>query len=151
MNDSTLQIILAAISSGAIGAIVSGAVTLISKAIDKRSGIQAQVANIEKKLDEHIAESYRSHILVFQNELFSKQRHTYEQWNNVLKSITKYNEHCKINKVDNDQIVLAEEYIKSVYKQCQSNSDFAPMNCTMISEAELKQMINNMNQIGNVN
>jgi len=151
MNDSTLQIILAIIGSGILTSLVSGAVTLISKSIDKKSGTQAQITKIEKKLDEHIAQSYRNKILNFQNELLRKERHSFEQFSEVLDAIDSYEAYCKENNVTNHKCTLAIDYIKSVYKQCQCESDFAPMNCTMISEAELKRMINNMNQIGNVN
>ena len=148
MSNETVQIILAIIGSGSIGAIVSGAVTLISKAIDKKSGTQAQIAKIEKKLDEHIAQSYRNKILSFQNELLRKERHSFEQFSEVLDAIDAYTKYCEENNVTNHKCTMAIEYIKSVYKQCQSESDFAPMSRTMISEDELKRLINNMNQIG---
>lgn len=145
MSNETLQIILAIIGSGSIGAIVSGAVTLISKQMDKKSGNALKLDKIEKKLDEHIAQSYRNKILTFQNECIRGDRHTYEQFSEVIEAIENYENYCKENKVNNQKCVLAIEYIKEIYRQCQNTSDFAPMWNTqaIINEAEFKAMMKN--------
>ena len=141
MSNDTLQIILAIIGSGSIGAIVSGAVTLIGKAIDKKSGTQAQIAKIEKKLDEHIAQSYRNKILDMQNSCLRNERHSFEEFQECLSAISNYEKFCKENDVDNEKCKMAIE-------SCLSQSDFAPMSASMIDEAELRRIIN-QNNIGN--
>lgn len=64
MSNDTLQIVLAAIGSGGIGAIVSGAVTLISKAIDKKTGMAKKIENLEKKSAKNELDSVRLQMLV---------------------------------------------------------------------------------------
>lgn len=151
MNDITLQIVLAIIGSGFLGSIASGGVTLISKHIDKKWGntkklseLDESIKKMDKKLDEHIAQSYRNKILDFQNSCIRNERHTYEQFTEVLEAIQNYEDYCEVNKVKNEKCVMAIEYIKGIYRQCQSQSDFAPMSAQMINEDELKRMINNM-------
>lgn len=149
MNNDTLQIILAIIGSGSIGAIVSAAVTLISKAIDRKSGNAKKLDAIEKKLDEHIAQSYRNKILEMQNSCLRGERHSFEEFQECLTAIECYENHCKENNVNNEKCKMAIEYIKGIYRQCQIQSDFAPMNHTMIPEEELRRIINNVNIVSN--
>lgn len=148
MNNETLQIVLAIIGSGILTSLVSGGVTLISKHLDKKKGLQSLVEKINKKLDEHIAQSYRNKILEFQNSCMRGERHTYEQFSEVLDAIQNYEDYCKTNEVTNHKCTLAIEYIKGIYRQCQTQSDFAPMSASMINEEELRRIIN-QNSIGN--
>ena len=64
-----------------------------------------RVDKIEKKLDEHIAQSYRTKILDFQDSLLKNPTNyrgfTKEQYDEVIDSISIYERHCKENKIDN--------------------------------------------------
>lgn len=148
MNDSTLQIVLAIIGSGILTTLVSGGVTLIGKAMDKKNGVQASINElkqstdgINKKLDEHIAQSYRNKILSFQNSCLRGERHSYEEFNEVIEAIQNYSDYVEKNNVKNEKCTLAIEYIRNIYKNCQNQSDFAPMSAQMIGDAELKKII----------
>lgn len=82
---------------------------------------------IEAKLDEHIAQSYRNKILTFQDLLLSQSCSSYtkEQYDEVIDAISKYENYCKENEIDNDKCVLAIKYIKRCYTECQNNKSFS--------------------------
>lgn len=139
-----VELVLAILGSSAVGSLVSGAVTLISKHLEKKSGTAQKLEKIEKKLDEHIAQSYRNKILTFQNECIRGDRHTYEQFTEVIEAIENYENYCKDNNVNNQKCILAIEYIKEIYRQCQNTSDFAPMwNTQIINESDMRRMMQN--------
>ena len=144
MSDNAVTIIVAALSSGFLASLISTITALISKAMERKSGNAKKLDAIEKKLDEHIAQSYRTKILNFQNECIKGDRHTYEQFTEVIEAIENYENYCKVNNVNNQKCVLAIEYIKGIYRQCQNTSDFAPMWNTqrIINDNELRHMMN---------
>lgn len=88
-----------------------------------------RVDKIEKKLDQHIAQSDRNKILAFQDSLIlhGANNYTKEQYDEVIDSISMYEHHCKENDIDNDKCVLAIEYIKKCYKECQNNRSFSSL------------------------
>lgn len=88
-----------------------------------------RVDKIEKKLDQHIAQSYRTKVLAFQDSLLLDgcSSFTKEQYDEVIEAITKYEKHCEENKIDNDKCSLAIEYIKKCYKECQDNRSFSKL------------------------
>lgn len=88
-----------------------------------------RVDKIEKKLDEHIAQSYRNKILAFQDSLLLQgcSKFTKEQYDEVLLAITDYENYCKNNDVKNDKCVLAIKYIKRSYTECQNGRSFSSL------------------------
>ena len=88
-----------------------------------------RVDKIEKKLDQHIAQSYRNKILAFQDNLLLDGSCTFtkEQYDEVIDSISLYETYCEENKIDNDKCILAIEYIKKCYKECQNNRSFSKL------------------------
>lgn len=70
-----------------------------------------KVDKIEKKVDEHIAESYRNNIFTVQDRLLKGDRFTQEEWKKALKSCSAYKTYVKENKLENE---LAEEAIKFI-------------------------------------
>lgn len=68
MSNETLQIVLAVIGSGSIGAVVSGAVTLISKAIDRRSGIGKDIEQLKKNTAKNELDNVRLQLLVLMSD-----------------------------------------------------------------------------------
>lgn len=82
-----------------------------------------RVNEIEKKLDNHIAESYRNYILNFQRELLNNEntQYTYEEWKKAITSCQDYENYCKENKIDNNVVSLAIGFIESEYKKAQDN------------------------------
>ena len=148
MGDATLQIILAIIGSGLLTSLGSGGITLIARHLDRKNGNAKRLEAIEKKLDEHIAQSYRNKILDMQNSCLRNERHSFEEFQECLSAISNYEKFCKENDVDNEKCKMAIEYIRGIYRSCLSQSDFAPMSASMIDEAELRRIIN-QNNIGN--
>lgn len=93
------------------------------------ASMYSRVDKIEKKLDQHIAQSYRNKILSFQDSLLLDGSATFtkEQYDEVIDAIQLYEEYCKDNDIDNDKCVLAIEYIKKCYKECQEHRSFAKL------------------------
>lgn len=90
-----------------------------------------RVDKIEKKLDEHIAQSYRTKILDFQDSLLKNPANyrgfTKEQYDEVIDSISIYERYCKENKIDNGKCVLAIGFIKQCYEKCQTEGSFSSL------------------------
>lgn len=88
--------------------------------------VYAKVGVIEAKVDEHIAQSYRNKILMFQDSLLQSgpSNFTQEQYDEVIEAISNYETYCKENELNNDKCVLAIKYIKRCYTSCQNNRSF---------------------------
>lgn len=86
-----------------------------------------RVEKIEQKLDEHIAQDYRSKIMHFQSTLIREgvDDHTMEEWKEVIKACKDYEEYCKDNNIDNGYCVEAISFIRSSYQMCLKDSNFA--------------------------
>lgn len=88
------------------------------------SGIRNDIDKMQKKLDEHIVQSYRNIILEFQNELLSGKLHTQEQFNVVLQACDAYEAYIEENNIRNGVITQAIEYIRQTHIQCLSARSF---------------------------
>lgn len=150
MTSEQITTIIVAVlaSNGALTTLIVGIFDVIKKNRDKKSGIQKELADIkaqvektDKKLDEHIAQSYRNKILEMQNSCLRGDRHSFEEFQECLTAIECYERHCKDNNVTNEKCKMAIKYIKGIYESCQIQSDFAPMCPQMIGDKELKQII----------
>ena len=88
--------------------------------------------DIMGKLEEHIrvdderdADMHRYRLLRFNTELLRKTRHTKEEFDEILYSVTYYERYCEDHpKYENNRAVLAIENIKRVYKECMETNDF---------------------------
>lgn len=88
--------------------------------------------DIMAKLEEHIrvdderdADMHRHRLLRFNTELLRKTRHTKEEFDEILYSVTYYERYCEDHpKYENNRAVLAIENIKRVYKECMETNDF---------------------------
>lgn len=81
----------------------------------------------EKKLDEHIAQSYRDKILSFQNSLRFGLKFTYEEWNEVIDACDAYEKYVEENKLKNGKADLAIKYIKGKYTETLNTNEFAQL------------------------
>lgn len=105
---------------------------MIGKAIN--ADVSKRLDEIEKKLDGHItmddrrmAESHRTRILHFNNELLRDIGHTHEEFREVLSEIDDYEEYCKGHPdYPNNRAVLAIENIRAVYMERLKRRDFLP-------------------------
>lgn len=99
---------------------------LEKKVDDHNNNIDIQVARLETKLDEHIAEASRTKIMSFMTEIIQGKPHTEEQFDEVISASVNYENFCKENNVDNDKCNIAIAYIRSVYKKCIETGVFIP-------------------------
>lgn len=83
-----------------------------------------KVKGIEGKLDEHVAQSYRSKILSFQDDILAQKRKTKEQWKEVVNAIYKYEKYCTDNSIDNGLCKEASEFLTDEYQNRLHNNDF---------------------------
>jgi len=86
-----------------------------------------RVDKIEKKVDEHVAQSYRTKILNFQDNLLINGHNAYtlEQYAEVLNAIGNYEAYCTENDITNNKCNFAVSYIERCYKKCQNERSFA--------------------------
>lgn len=129
--------ILSTLLSGASIAAIVGLVEVLIKhhwdKKDKQSGVSAQLANIEKKLSEHIeadeqykAETKRARILQFNKEIREHERHSEEEFIEILKVIDEYEAYCKTHTdFPNNRAVTAIRNIEQTYEETNRNNDFA--------------------------
>lgn len=85
----------------------------------------SKLAKVEKKLDEHIAQSYRNKILSAQNKLLMGQMFTLEEFDEIIEACENYEQYCKDNKIPNEKCKLAIQYIYDFYQNCKTNRSFA--------------------------
>ena len=88
--------------------------------------------DVMARLEEHIrvdderdADMHRYRILRFNTEVLRKIRHTEEEFNEILHSITLYERYCDNHpEYENNRAVLAIKNIKRVYEECMAEHDF---------------------------
>lgn len=97
-------------------------------------GMKDDVKKINAKLDEHIAQSYRSKIMSFQDDLLRNNGKTQEQFDEVIDACEKYEEYVKQNKVPNEKCKLAMKFIKAEYSRNQINRTFVNLPITEVEE-----------------
>lgn len=129
--------ILSTLLSGSVIAALVGLVELLIKRHwdkkDKSTGMVARLESIDRKLSEHIdadeqykAETKRARILQFNKEVREGERHTEEEWIEILKVIDEYEDYCKTHKdFPNNRAVTAIANLKLVYQRINSKNDFA--------------------------
>lgn len=87
---------------------------IIGKRLNKET--LDKVGEIEKKLDNHIAQSLRTTILNFKDDVVNKQDKTKEQWEEIVDAISDYEQHCQDNKVKNEKCKQAIQFILNTYQ-----------------------------------
>lgn len=97
--------------------------------IGKRTNKEAldRVDKIEKKLDEHIAQSYRDKIMNFATMITTSgiSNHPKELWNEVINACNNYEQYIADNNIPNGLCEEAIKFIKQSYQTCLTNNDFA--------------------------
>lgn len=94
-----------------------------------------RVDNIEKKLDNHVAEGYRNSILNVQRELLKGTQFTIEEWNKAIESCQDYENYCKDNKIANGVIIQAITYIRSEHQVALQTKNIAVLPTSVIPQA----------------
>lgn len=85
-----------------------------------------KVGEIEHKLDAHIAQSYRTKILSFQDEVLAGTPKTREQWKEIINAITQYEAYCTQNKISNGLCRQASNFLMDEYNRRLQSKNFAP-------------------------
>lgn len=83
-----------------------------------------RVKTLEKTLNEHTAQSSRSMILNFDEELTRNNPKTKEQWKTVVNAIYDYEKHCNENKITNGFCEEASKHILTEYQKRLQNNNF---------------------------
>ena len=106
----------------------------IAKAIGRavNADVLRELDTVTRKLDTHIrvddernADSYRTRILQFNNELLREIMHTREDFIEILAVIDDYERYCREHKeYKNNRAVCAIENIKRVYMERLQKHDF---------------------------
>lgn len=86
-----------------------------------------KVDKFEKKLDEHIAQSYRDKIMGFQEDLLRSglSNRTQETWAEIINACEAYEKYIKDYDIPNGLCEQAINFIKESYHTCLINRDFA--------------------------
>lgn len=124
------------ILSGAVIAALIGLVEVLLRRMwdnqDKKKGVYAKLDRLEQMLAAHIAddekykaETKRARILQFNKEVRQKERHSEEEFIEILKVIDEYEDYCRNHpEYPNNRAVTAIENIKYVYKNANQENDF---------------------------
>lgn len=124
------------ILSGAVIAALIGLVEVLLRRMwdnqDKKNGVYAKLDILEQMLASHIAddekykaETKRARILQFNKEVRQKERHSEEEFIEILKVIDEYEDYCRNHpEYPNNRAVTAIENIKYVYKNANQENDF---------------------------
>lgn len=94
----------------------------IGKRVNAESLIR--LSKMEKKLDEHIAESYRNNILSVQDKLIRGQLLTREEWEKALKNCEDYERYIRENNLSNDLVNEAMKFIHRKYQDALNSASF---------------------------
>lgn len=116
----------------ALAPIIVAVISLIKDNKKNKDEITSSIAEINKKLDDHIrkqkedaALNNRAKILKFNDEIMRHVKHSKESFDNILDIIDNYNEYCKEHpEFPNSKCLMACENIHLKYKKCQEQNDF---------------------------
>lgn len=124
------------ILSGAVIAALIGLVEVLLRRMwdkqDRKDGVSAKLDRLGQMLAAHIAddekykaETKRARILQFNKEVRQKERHSEEEFIEILKVIDEYEDYCRNHpEYPNNRAVTAIENIKYVYKNANQENDF---------------------------
>lgn len=80
---------------------------------------------ILEEVQANAADISRRRVLTFDSEIRKGEKHTKEDFNDVITDIDKYDEYCATHpNYKNTRSVIAESHIKKVYEQCLETDDF---------------------------
>lgn len=86
--------------------------------------INDTIESLERKLNNHIAESLRAEIIDYQNACINKRKHTREEWRYMYGVCDKYELYIAENNLKNSEVEDAIDYIRHVYMHCLESGEF---------------------------
>ena len=100
--------------------------------IDKVDNLETKVDDLNKKMTNHEAKdeedkilSKRKDILVFSDEIYNKQYHSKEHFEEILDLIDDYEDYCDAHpNFENNKALIAIQQIKDVYADCLEHHKF---------------------------
>lgn len=80
---------------------------------------------IMEAIDANAADVSRRRILTFDSEIRKGEKHTKEDFNDVVQDIDKYDAYCKAHpEYPNTRAEMAEQHVKTIYQKCLDQNDF---------------------------
>lgn len=99
-----------------------------------RKDMARKVAEINKKLDDHITEDYRYQIISIQDKLIAKEKLTREVYRKALKTCDIYEKYIEDNNLKNDEVNEAMAFIKRSYRKSLETGNFLDLPFTSDEE-----------------
>lgn len=93
--------------------------------IKRLENVEHRLDEVDKKLDGHVAQSYRNKIFDAQKKLLAGVVLTQEEFDEIIEACEAYELYCKENKIPNEKCKLAIGFIYHTYKTCQNTRTFA--------------------------
>lgn len=98
--------------------------------IEHKSGrferLESAIKRIEAQIMADKADRWRSDILRFDAELRHKERHTYEEWEQIIDTVDLYEKYCTANEgtYTNTKAESAKRNVREKYETCKNERDF---------------------------
>lgn len=93
--------------------------------LDKVNQVSNELKNLRQVCDEREADSCRSRILHFNDEVLHEVRHTKEHYDQVLMDINNYESYCRDHREYKNNVAdLAIDNIKLTYRTCVKEGTF---------------------------
>lgn len=87
--------------------------------------VKKDISQVKDAIDRDKALRARTQILRFADEIYQKQKHTKEHFDEILDVMTYYNQYCDEHPdFKNFRTVNAQKIINRIYEQCQLEHDF---------------------------
>ncbi len=120
------------IGSGAVTALVNhilskkGKIATKLEDIDSRiTEIDTHVKAIDNKVDKNEAQRARTQILRFADEIYNRQKHTKEHFDDTLFACSAYNKYCDTHpEFENMRTISAQKLITEIYYKCLAEHSF---------------------------
>lgn len=113
------------IGSGSITAIVNTILSHKGKTAKQLDRIESRLDAVDLKVDRNEARGARSQILRFADEIYQKQRHTKEHFDEILAACQSYNTYCENHpEFENMRTLNAQRRINDVYYKCLAEHSF---------------------------
>lgn len=91
------------------------------------AGVNGRISAYEKKLDEHIAESYRDSIFMFQDRLLENKPITKERFQKAIKACDRYESYIEENEMKNGEATDAIGFIREEFTRYKKDRAFVDL------------------------
>lgn len=99
--------------------------TAVRNVEGKVATLEDRVGSLQDEQDRDRAEYARLRVLRFNSELLRDQKHTKEEFDQVLDDIDTYEDYCDEHpRYANNKAIMAIENVKRCYEQCLKQHDF---------------------------